>query len=284
MDPEEHRVDARDRWEAAAKGWGGPGGEAFVRGALPVAHRMVEAIAPQPGQTVLELAGGNGDVGFLAAELLKPGGKLIETDGAEAMVEVARARGERLASSGVEVEYRTMELEWIDAPTASIDAIVSRFGYMHAVDPEHALREARRVLRPGGRIVLAVWDLAEHNPWLAALPQQAEAMGLAEPREEGAPGAFALSAPGRVTELLEDAGFDDPAVEPIDLTFTAPTVDAWWETQRATSSSMRPVLDALSPADHYKLRDAVEARWAPYVAPDGSVAIPGRALGVVADA
>jgi riboflavin synthase alpha subunit len=47
---------------------------------------------------------------------------------------------------------------------------------------------------------------------------------------------------------------------------------------------MRPVLDVLSPADHYKLRDAVEARWAPYVAPDGSVAIPGRALGVVAEA
>jgi SAM-dependent methyltransferase len=281
IDPEEERAASRERWENIAPGWES-GAEPFHAGALPVAHWMVDRLAPQPGQTILELAAGRGDVGFLAAELLHPGGTLISSDGAEAMVEVARRRAEQLGIDNV--QFKPIDLEWIDAKLASVDGILNRFGYMHAVDPEHALREARRVLRPGGRIVLAVWDLPEHNPWLAALPQQAEAMGLAEPREEGAPGAFALSAPGRVTELLEDAGFDDPVVEPIDLTFTAPSVDAWWETQRAMSSSMRPVLDRLSPADHYRLRDAVEAAWAAYVAADGSVAIPGRALGVVAEA
>jgi SAM-dependent methyltransferase len=280
-DPEEERAASRERWENIAAGWES-GAEAFYAGALPVAHWMVDRLAPQPGQTILELAAGRGDVGFLAAELLHPAGTLISSDGAEAMVEVARRRAEQLGIG--HVEFKPIDLEWIDAKLASVDGILCRFGYMHAVDPEHALREARRVLRPGGRIVLAVWDLPEHNPWLAALPQTAEAMGLVEPREEGAPGAFALSAPGRITELLQDAGFDDPAVEPIDLTFRAPTVDAWWETQRAMSSSMRPVLDRLSPADHYRLRDAVEAAWAPYVAADGTVAIPGRALGVVAEA
>jgi SAM-dependent methyltransferase len=281
IDPEEERAAARERWENIAPGWES-GAEAFYAGVLPVAHWMVDRLAPQPGQTILELAAGRGDVGFLAAELLHPGGTLISSDGAEAMVEVARRRAEQLGIHNV--EFKPIDLEWIDAKLASVDGILCRFGYMHAVDPEHALREARRVLRPGGRMVLAVWDLPEHNPWLAALPQTAEAMGLIEPRDEGAPGAFALSAPGRITELLQDAGFDDPAVEPIDLTFRAPTVDAWWETQRAMSSSMRPVLDRLSPADHYRLRDAVEAAWAPYVAADGTVAIPGRALGVVAEA
>jgi SAM-dependent methyltransferase len=281
IDPEEERAASRERWENIARGWES-GAEAFHAGALPVAHWMVDRLAPQPGQTILELAAGRGDVGFLAAELLHPGGTLISSDGAEAMVEVAKRRAEQLGIDNV--EFKPIDLEWIDAKLASVDGILSRFGYMHAVDPEHALREARRVLRPGGRIVLAVWDLPEHNPWLAALPAQAEALGLVEPKAEGAPGAFALSAPGQVTELLQDAGFDDPLVEPLDVTFTAPTLDAWWETQRAMSSSMRPVLDRLSPADHYRLRDAVEAAWAPYVAADGSVAIPGRALGVVAEA
>ncbi|HMJ37393.1 MAG TPA: methyltransferase domain-containing protein [Baekduia sp.] len=281
IDPEQERAASRERWESIAPGWE-TGAEAFHAGALPVAHWMVDRLQPQPGQTILELAAGRGDVGFLAAELLHPGGTLISSDGAEAMVEIARRRAEQL---GIEnVEFKPIDLEWIDAKLASVDGILSRFGYMHAVDPEHALRDARRVLRPGGRIVLAVWDLPEHNPWLAALPQEAEALGLVEPRPEGAPGAFALSAPGAVSALLESAGFDDPAVEPIDLTFMAPSVDAWWNTQRQMSSSMRPLLDALSPADHYRLRDAVEARWAPYVTPDGSVAIPGRALGVVAEA
>jgi SAM-dependent methyltransferase len=281
IDPEEERAASRERWENIAPGWES-GAEAFHAGALPVAHWMVDRLEPQPGQTILELAAGRGDVGFLAAELLHPGGRLISSDGAEAMVEVARRRA---AALGIDnVEFKPIDLEWIDAKLATIDGLLCRFGYMHAVDPEHALREARRVLRPGGRIVLAVWAPAEDNPWLSALPAAAEELGLAPPRPDGAPGAFALSASGKVAELLEDAGFDEPTVEPIGLTFRAPTVDAWWETQRAMSSSMRPILDALSPADHYKLRDATEARWAPYVAADGSVAIRGRALGVVAEA
>ena len=283
IDPEEERAAARERWETTAPRWEG-GIDAYYRGALPVAHWMVEALAPQPGQTVLELAGGRGDVGLLAAELLVPGGRLILTDGAEGMVKVAERHGATLGLPDGLVEYRPMELEWVDEKLATIDGILCRFGYQHAVDPEAALREARRVLKPGGRVVLATWAPPAENPWLSALPEAAVALGLDEPPAPGAPGAFALSDAAQLSELLEDAGFDDPHVEPIELTFAAPSLDAWWETLREFSSTLRPLLDALSPADHYRLRDAAEAKWAEHVAADGSVAIPGRALGAVAEA
>src|SRR5206468_2805004 len=135
-------------------------------------------------------------------------GRLICTDGAEAMVEVARRRGEALGAR--DVEYRTMELEWLDVSTATIDGILCRFGYMLAVDPEAALREARRALRPGGRLALAVWAPAEHNPHLTILGEEARRLGLLEPAPAGEPGPFALSAPGAVEQVIEDAGFDAP--------------------------------------------------------------------------
>ena len=69
-------LESRERWVKAAAGWEARADQ-FARDTMPVSLAMVEAIQPHPGQTILDLAAGIGDTGFLAAELIEPGGQLI---------------------------------------------------------------------------------------------------------------------------------------------------------------------------------------------------------------
>src|SRR5215212_10900599 len=88
----------------------------------PVSEWLVERVSPQPGQTILEVAAGPGDTGFLAAERLGPDGKLISTDLAPGMVEAVR-RG--AAERGlVNVESRVMDAQRLDLGDASVDGVL----------------------------------------------------------------------------------------------------------------------------------------------------------------
>jgi len=275
------RQESLDRWESMAAGWKATRAN-FQHIVEPVSQWMVEAIHPQPGHRVLELAAGLGDTGLLAAELVAPGGSVLITDGSESMVAGAHERAEEVGATNVEL--RTMQAEWIDLPAASVDGVLCRFGYMLLVDPETALRETRRVLKPGGRVALAVWDDLGRNPWMGVIRDALVSSGLAPAAVPEGPGPFALSRPGAVEELLATVGFDDIEVEPMDLTVEFPSLDAWWEHVTQTSITTAEVVRTLVPAQHYELRDRVDAGYAPYVRDDGSLAVPARALVAAATA
>jgi SAM-dependent methyltransferase len=185
---EEHRLHSAAHWEEAASGWVRRQDAIRAFGA-PVAHWMVEAIEPQPGQRVLELAAGLGETGLLAAKLVAPTGGVILSDQAEAMLEGARVRAGELDLTNV--EFQVWNAEWIDLPVASVDAVLCRWGYMLMADPLAALVETRRVLRPGGRLALAVWDALAANPWALAPRLELLERGLVQPpgAESGSAGA-----------------------------------------------------------------------------------------------
>jgi ubiquinone/menaquinone biosynthesis C-methylase UbiE len=272
-DAAEFRRGSLDRWGRAARGWG-KHRAVFQAGARPVSGWLVDAIEPQPGHRVLELAAGPGDTGLLAAELVAPGGTLVSTDAAPEMVELARARAAELGIANA--EFRTMDAEWIDLPTASVDGVIGRWVYMLLADPASALREARRVLRPGGRIALAAWAAPADNPWAAVAQEELAATGVLPPPDPREPGMFGFRDADKIRELLDDAGFTDVAVEQLDLVWRYEDLDAWWDVQIDISPGLNNGVAALTPAARDDLRDAIDARLAPYVAPDGSVALPGR--------
>ena len=275
LDPDEQRSASREAWEQAAAGWGKRADRIRDWG-MPVSAAMVEALALQPGQRVLELAAGPGDTGFMAAELVRPGGTLISSDGADAMLDVARARAAELGIDNV--EFPQLELEWIDLETATVDAVLVRWGIMLIVDPEAAAREVRRILRPGGRAAFAVWDKPERNPW-AVIPGRAMVeLGHAEPPEPGAPGMFALAGDGQLTELLEGAGFQDVVVSPVALARQYDELQRYIEETIDMSPLFSATYQELSADEQAAAVAAITAAAQPYVADDGSVTLPGSSL------
>jgi SAM-dependent methyltransferase len=273
VDHEEFRAESRAAWEGAAAGWEARR-EPFQRAVQPVSMRMLDHLHLQPGQRILEVAAGLGDTGLLAAELVAPGGSVLITDGAEAMVEAARRRGEELGIRNA--EFRQMEAEWIDLPTASVDGVISRWGYMLLTDPETALRETRRVLRPGRSVVLAAWAGAQENTSMSAVGMAMVETGVAEPPSPGEPGAFAFADPSRIEDFLATAGFQDIEVEPVDFVFPFASGDEHFEHQVTLSPTLKHQLAGLSPAQHTAIRDAIDARLEPHRGPDGALRVPAR--------
>jgi SAM-dependent methyltransferase len=281
LDPDALRSEILTRWEGAASGWGRHA-ERMREFGMPVSAWMVEQARLQPGQRVLELAAGPGDTGFLAAELIRPGGTLLSTDAAEPMLEVARARAAEMEIENV--EFKRLELEWIDLETASVDVALCKWGLMFAIDPEAALREVRRVLRPGGRIALAAWDEPAANAW-ATIPTQALVeLGHTAPPDPDAPGMFILSAPGRLQGLLESAGFVDIIVESVQTPRSFAGLEQYVSETREISSMFGQAFDRLSESEREEVVRRIGSLSAPYTTADGAVSFTGRSLVAAADA
>ena len=227
-------LEPRDRWARAAQGWENQA-DWFRDATMPVAAWMIDAIAPQPGQTILDLAAGIGDTGFLAAELIEPGGQLISADFVPEMLSAAQRRAERLDITNV--RFRQMDANVpLDQAAASIDAVLCRWGYMLLRDGEAALRETRRILKQDGKVALAAWTGPEDNRW-SSLPAEILAKrGLIERDPPNTPGQFAWAAEGEVAERLESAGFVDYRVESVNFEFRFSDVEDWWRHQVQTST------------------------------------------------
>src|SRR4051794_9554291 len=166
VDAEAFRRESRRSWGAVAAGWGRYA-PSHMAAAMDVTMWMLDAAQLQPGAEVLDLAAGPGDVGFLAHELIQPGGRLITSDFSPEMLTEAQRRAEALGLR--DVRFKQIDAESIDLEAASLDAVLCRWGFMLIADPGAALRECRRVLRPGGRLALAAWTAADENRWSSIL-------------------------------------------------------------------------------------------------------------------
>jgi SAM-dependent methyltransferase len=276
---EEYRQRSYLNWQRAAAGWDSE--RAFVSHATrPLTRWLEEALAPRPGETLLELAAGPGDTSLELAPRVGPAGRVLCTDRSPAMVEAA----ERAARArGLDwVECRVVDAEALDLPEASVDAAFCRLALMLMPDPRRVLEELRRVLRPGGRLAVVVWDAPEHNAWATALWEVLESRTDLPPAVPGGPGMFALGDPGRLEALLVSAGLDVRGLDRVSMAWEYPSFERFWEVQSVLNGSLVGLLPRLDSRGRAELAHAVAEAVAGFRVDGGGYSLPGRAIGALA--
>jgi SAM-dependent methyltransferase len=272
---DELRGHLHGMWAGVADNWAEHADYAEERGG-GVARRLLELTAPRPGERVLELACGPGAVGLAAAELVGPGGQVVLSDVVPEMTAIAAARAD--AAGIANVVTRELDLEQIDEPDESYDVVLCREGLMLVLEPDRGAREMRRVLRPGGRLALAVWGARELNPWLGVMFDAITAeLGTPVP-PPGIPGPLSLGDADRLAGILNGAGLAEVDVHELPTPYLAASFDEWWTRTSALAGPLAKLLAALPEEKAAALRERAREGISRYETGDGRLEIPGVSL------
>lgn len=240
---------------------------------LPLVHPVTLALLehlpePAPGQTVLDVACGTGEPGLTLARRA-PRVHLIGVDSAAAMLEVARSKAAREALPNI--RFEVMPGESLTLASASVDAVISRFGLLMFGDVPASARELGRVLRAGGQFSLAVWDeLAKNTLISAAVTVLRDYL----PKEHASPMARIqeLAAEGLRTRLLKDAGLSVVHSEMFGWSYTFTNFEQAWDLVSRMGNFTGQA--TLPPEVQPEFKLSLSAALAAYRQPAGAYVIP----------
>ncbi len=222
--------------------------------------RMADAAAIEPGHRVLDVGCGTGVLARAAAERVGPTGCVVGLDPSEQMLAVARCKAS-------DVTWQLGRAEALPFDDASFDVAVSQFAMMFFESRPAAIAEMLRVLRPRGRLAVAVWDRLEHAPGYLALTELLrELFGNDVAGAMRAP--FALGDRHELLRLLVGAGAADAEAKTVPGSVSFASVDAMIGTERACVWTLGGLLDEQQFA---QLRQRAAGVLQPFVRSDGGV-------------
>jgi SAM-dependent methyltransferase len=211
----------------------------------PVTQALVDDGQIGSRQSVLDIATGPGEPALTIAALVGPEGRIFGIDPVPEMVEAARRAADHLGFRNAQFDVASADR--LPFPADTFDAVVSRFGVMFFPSPVDAGREMLRVLKPGRKLALAVWHLAERNPFHYALWRVIERYVDSPPPAPDAPDAFRFASPGKLREVLLEAGPIAPSERVLQFTIQAPiSVEDFWTLRCEMSEKLREKIAMLS--------------------------------------
>lgn len=271
--------DVISQWSESAPYW--EKHRAVIREMFaPVTQALIEdAAIANPGampRAVLDVATGPGEPALSIASLIGPEGMVVGTDAVPEMVEAARREADRrgLHNASFEVAFAGS----LPFPANAFDAVVSRFGVMFFPSPIDSIRDMLRVLKPGGRIAMAVWHFAERNPFHYTVAEIVERYVASPPVAPDSPDAFRFANPGELRAILSRAGTATTSERLLRFSIRAPiSIEDFWALRSEMSEKLRSKLATLSKQQMAELKREVIEAFSPYSSGPG-ISFPAEVL------
>jgi SAM-dependent methyltransferase len=233
----ESRLAASERWKDKSAAMG-----------QPATAALVDYAEPKPGMQILDLASGTGEPAITLARRIGAGGQVTATDLSEDLLEIAKTRAQANGLSNI-VTQRADAHE-LPFPDNNFDLATSRFGIMFFSDVERALRELKRVLRPGARACFLVWGSVDQPYFQSMFGVVHRAVGGPYLPPQG-PNPFRFSEGDSLSSVMRSAGFRDVVEDQRLVPWVWPgPVEELWERERSIAVAFRPLLDRV-PDDHW---------------------------------
>ncbi len=250
-------------WGARAADWAEVQ-EGMVR---PLFEAVLQAIRVGPGTRLLDVGCGAGGAATIAASR---GATVFGLDASQPLLDIARRR----VPGG---QFRHGDLEFLPYDAASFDAIVGFNSFQYAADPTKALREARRVARPGAPIVIATWGRPEDCQAAATL---VALKPLMPPPPPGSGGPFALSDEAVLRDFAARAGLTPTEVADVACPWIYPDL----ETALRGQLSAGPMVLAMRTSGEARVRETLQQAIEPFRTASGGYRIENKFRYVIATA
>ncbi len=230
-----------------------------------ILNRVLHHAGFQQGEHVLDIGCGTGASCLAAAALVGPKGHVTGVDIAAQLLDRARSRAAEAGASNITLHLADAQTHAF--ATASVDAIISRFGVMFFEDPIAAFANMALALKPKGRLVFAAWAPPAQVPWFSIPVNVAIArLGKPTPTDPNAPGPMAFQNPERVLKLMDQAGLKNPRClsETVDLTPPGTLAEVTAFATRVGPASRIMAEFSATDADAAAIEAEIGARFAPY--------------------
>ena len=264
MPPDQEVIN---RWTGSAPYWE-KHREIIRQMFAPVTQALAEDAQIAKRQVVLDLATGPGEPALTLAALVGPEGKILGIDPIPEMVAAARRAAERLGTTNT--QFQVAFADHLPFPDNIFDAAVSRFGVMFFPAPLDAIREILRVLKPGGKLALAVWHFADRNPFHTSLSRVIDRYVESPPLAPDAPDAFRFAHPGKLLKILHEANVADARERLLPFTIQAPmSAEDFLELRLEISEKLRQKMANLPNPQHTEVKRQALASLREFSTPHG---------------